>query len=102
MIEYRHHPADLLQWFLDGAFFEQLGWDDEARFKAYFPTPAAWVEDLEWIERQLRMSYYKRIQAPPIIMLSKRAFGFDLRETQWPAYAPRAYRKLKERVLEAA
>lgn len=99
MIEYRQHPVDILQWFLDGELFERLGWNEPAKFVAYFPTTAAWVEDLEWIDRQLRMSYFKRVQAPPIIVLSKRAFGFDLRETQWPAYMPRGYDELKEKVL---
>jgi NAD+ synthase (glutamine-hydrolysing) len=102
LIEYRHHPADVLQWFLDGALFEKLGWRDEQCFRAYFPTPAAWVEDLEWVERQLRTSYFKRIQAPPIIVLSKRAFGFDLRETQTPGYEIRRYRELKKQVLQRA
>ncbi|MBI2502194.1 MAG: NAD(+) synthase [Candidatus Latescibacteria bacterium] len=101
LIEYRHHPADVLQWFLDGVLFERLGWRDEERFREYFPTPAAWVEDLEWVERQLRISYFKRIQAPPIIVLSKRAFGFDLRETQTPGYVIRRYGELKTQVLKA-
>ena len=48
----------------------------------------------------MRASYFKRIQAPPIIILSKRAFGFDLRETQWPLYTPRKYLDLKERALK--
>lgn len=100
LIEYRHHPADVLQWFLEGVLFERLGWKDEPCFRAYFPTAAAWVEDLEWVERQLRTSYFKRIQAPPIIVLSKRAFGFDLRETQTPAYTPRRYGELKTQVLK--
>lgn len=100
LIEYRHHPADVLQWILDGVLFDRLGWRDETRFRAYFPTAAAWVEDLEWVERQLRISYFKRIQAPPIIVLSKRAFGFDLRETQAPGYTPRRYGELKEQVLK--
>lgn len=99
LIEYRHHPVDVLQWFLGGELFTRLGWEDRERFRGYFPTVAAWVEDLEWVERQLRTSYFKRIQAPPIIVLSKRAFGFDLRETQRPAYAPRRYRELREQVL---
>jgi NAD+ synthase (glutamine-hydrolysing) len=99
LIEYRRHPADVLQWLLDGELFARLGWRDEARFRAYFPTVAAWVEDLEWVERQLRISYFKRIQAPPIIVLSKRAFGFDLRETQTPGYTPRRYGELKKQVL---
>lgn len=102
LIEYRQHPADVLQWFLDGVLFERLGWKDEIRFRGYFPTAAAWVEDLEWVERQLRISYFKRIQAPPIIVLSKRAFGFDLRETQTPEYEIRRYRELKEQVLQRA
>ena len=99
LIEYRQHPVDLLRWFLDGSLFEKLGYADVDRFVAYFPTTAAWVEDLEWVERQLRINYFKRIQAPPIVVLSKRAFGFDLRETQWPAYAPRGYEQLKQKVL---
>jgi NAD+ synthase (glutamine-hydrolysing) len=100
LIEYRRHPAEVLQWFLDGTLFERLGWRDEMRFRAYFPTPGVWIEDLEWVERQMRISYFKRIQAPPIIVLSKRAFGFDLRETQTPGYEIQRYRELKEQVLK--
>ena len=99
MIEYRRHGVDFLQWFIAGALLERLEWGDEARFRDYFPDAQSWVDDLEWIERQLRINYFKRIQAPPIIVLSKRAFGFDLRETQWPAYAPRRYYELKAEVL---
>jgi NAD+ synthase (glutamine-hydrolysing) len=101
LIEYRRHPLDILQWQLDGTLFDRLGWADAGRFNTYFPTAASWIEDLEWLDRQLRMNYFKRIQAPPIIVLSKRAFGFDLRETQWPAYVPRRYAELKSAVLDA-
>ena len=31
--------------------------------------------------RRLRRSVYKRLQGPPIVVVSERAFGFDLRET---------------------
>lgn len=99
MIEYRKHPVDLLRWFLDGVLLERIGYADTDQFVEYFPTTEAWVEDLEWLDRQLRTSYFKRIQAPPIVVLSKRAFGFDLRETQWPAYRPRDYERLKREVL---
>jgi hypothetical protein len=30
---------------------------------------------------RLRRSVYKRLQGPPIVVISERAFGFDLRET---------------------
>jgi len=95
MIEYRRHPLDILEWYESGELLERIGWEDEARFQAYFPEPRAFVEDLEWVERQVRVNCFKRIQAPPIIVLSKRAFGFDLRESQLPAYSPRAWERAK-------
>jgi len=102
MIEYRHHPADILAWFLDGTLLDALEWRHGDRFRAYFPNSKSWLEDLEWVARQLRMSYFKRIQAPPIIVVSKRAFGFDLRESQLPDYTPRIYDERRDRVLEAS
>ena len=101
LIEYRRHPADLMQWLLEGRLFAELGWggrDGDRTFGCYFPTPEAWLDDLAWVEDQLRVSYFKRIQSPPLIVLSKRAFGFDLRETQVPPYRPRRWRELAERV----
>ena len=68
-------------------------------FFGYFADTAAWVEDLEWLAAQVRTSTFKRIQAPPIIVLSKRAFGFDLRESQLPAYPLRSYSVLRRKVL---
>ena len=99
MIEYRRHPLDLLNWYRTGELLERIGWEDEKRFRAYFPEPRAFVEDLEWVERQVRVSCFKRIQAPPIVVLSKRAFGFDLRESQLPEYSPRAWERAKRALL---
>ena len=101
MIEYRHHPSDFLHWFLEGTLLQSIDWRDANRFRDYFADSRQWLEDLEWVARQLRVSYFKRIQAPPIIIVSKRAFGFDLRESQLPEYSPKAYAALRERVLEA-
>lgn len=102
MIEYRQHPADVLAWFLDGTLLDAIGWNDVDRFRDYFPDSASWLEDLEWVARQLHASYFKRIQAPPIIVVSKRAFGFDLRESQLPDYSPKIYETRRQRVLEAS
>ncbi len=99
LIEYRKHPLDVLRWFADGRLFDELGYDNQAEFLQHFPDTAAWVADLEWVDRQMRLNYFKRIQAPPIIVLSKRAFGFDLRESQLPEYFPGAYLALKSEVL---
>ena len=99
LIEYRRHPLDLLEWYREGMLLERIGWDDAERFRAYFPQPRHFVDDLEWIDAQVRNNCFKRIQAPPIIVLSKRAFGFDLRESQLPAYMPRAYERAKRAML---
>ncbi len=99
LIEYRRHPLDILEWYRRGDLLARIGWEDEERFGGYFPEPRGFVDDLEWIDRQVRASYFKRIQAPPIIVLSKRAFGFDLRESQLPAYSPRAYERAKRTLL---
>ena len=99
MIEYRRHPLDFIEWYRAGELLERIGWNDEERFNEYFPEPRSFVDDLEWLDAQVRVNCFKRIQAPPIIVLSKRAFGFDLRESQLSAYTPRAYRKAKEALL---
>ena len=99
MIEQRRHGVDLLRWFARGELLERLEWPDRAGFLGYFADSAAWVEDLEWVAAQLRASVFKRVQAPPLIVLSKRAFGFDLRESQLPAYPLRAGAALRRRVL---
>ena len=99
MIEYRKHVVDFMQWFIDGTLLKKIEWLEEEKFRAYFPNAEHWLTDLEWIERQLRINYFKRIQAPPVIVLSKRAFGFDLRESQLPGYRPRCYEDLKADVL---
>ena len=99
IIEYRKDPADFLQWFVNGILLDEIGWSDREKFRAWFPNVNSWIEDLEWIARQVRINYFKRVQAPPIIVLSKRAFGFDLRESQLPAYETRRYGELKALAL---
>ena len=99
MIEYRRHPLDFIGWYRSGELLQRIGWNDEERFQAWFPEPRAFVDDLGWIDKQVRASCFKRIQAPPIIVLSKRAFGFDLRESQLPAYSPRAWERAKQALL---
>lgn len=100
LLEYRRHIGDLIEWQLQGCLCARLEWGDEEQLRHYFASAQAWIEDLEWIDAQVRTSVFKRIQAPPIIVLSERAFGFDLRESQLPAYQPRAYAALRQRVLQ--
>lgn len=100
IIEYRKDPVDFLQWFVDGVLLDVIGWNDSEQFRGWFSDVNGWIEDLEWVAQQVRINTFKRVQAPPIIVLSKRAFGFDLRESQLPSYQTRRYGELKELALQ--
>lgn len=65
-----------------------------------FEDAASFIEDLERTWRLFKISYFKRIQTPPIICVSKRAFGFDLRESQLGVHFTRRYSALKQRLLD--
>ena len=59
-------------------------------------TPEILITDLErWWKLFSGFAVAKRIQAPPILALSKRAFGYDHREAQLIPYFSREYYLLK-------
>jgi NAD+ synthase (glutamine-hydrolysing) len=101
LVEFRRHPVDLMQWLHDGELLQRLQWLEPGRFLGYFDSTARWLDDLDWVRRSLRINYFKRIQAPPIVVLSKRAFGFDLRESQLPEYTLRTEEALRQRLLQS-
>jgi NAD+ synthase (glutamine-hydrolysing) len=47
------------------------------------------------------MGVAKRIQAPPILAVSPRAFGLDHREAQNGPYFTKRYTELKQEILSA-
>ena len=98
-IEWRMDPQDILTYYIDGSLPETLGFDDEF-LKKYFENDSAFVEDLERIWRLYKINFFKRIQAPPIIAVSKRSFGFDLRESQMGVHYTRNYIKMKKKLLD--
>lgn len=63
-------------------------------------TPQAFIDDLEWVLRLLQRSVFKRIQLPPLITVSKGAFGNDLKESQIQVEATAQYQYLKEQILQ--
>lgn len=95
----RPSPEEILAWYLEGVLEKQLGYT--GRVAELFPTAAAFVADVErcWNLYQ-GLAVAKRIQAPPVLVLSRRAFGFDHREAQLgPRYTAR-YGALKQQCLE--
>ncbi len=94
----RPSPEEILAWYLDGTLEKQIGY--EGQVSGIFKTPAAFIADVErcWNLYQ-GLAVAKRIQAPPVLVVSRRAFGFDHREAQLgPRYTPR-YLELKQQCL---
>jgi NAD+ synthase (glutamine-hydrolysing) len=82
LVERRTSPAALVKLFerraLDSARFVS----DPAGLTVYDKhTTATFSEVVYDCFRRLRRSVYKRLQGPPIVVVTERAFGFDLRET---------------------
>ena len=93
-------PQDILEWYAAGTVEENLGCAPGLVAK-YFPTAADFIADLErWWNLFCGMAIAKRIQAPPILAVSRRAYGFDHREAQNGPYYTRRYRELKEELLK--
>ena len=93
-------PQDILEWYADGDLEEQLGCAP-GLVQEYFATPADFIADLErWWNLFTGMAVAKRIQAPPILAISRRAYGFDHRESQNGPYYTRRYLQLKKELLK--
>ncbi|GHT43993.1 NAD+ synthase [Endomicrobiia bacterium] len=59
------------------------------------------IEHIEWFFNKLYANVFKRIQAPPVLVLSKSAFGGDYRESQYKYKFSSSYQKLKEEILQS-
>lgn len=95
-------PADILRWYKYDSLPYKLGCSKES-IEQHFPTAKDFIEDLErWWKLFSGFSVAKRIQAPPLIAISKRAFGSDYREAQLTPYFSREYYSLKEELLGKA
>jgi len=90
---------EVLQWYLDGTMDKNLGVSNALLARWGITDPLLFVDDLEWFAEAIRKSVFKRIQAPPIIITSPSAYGFDIRESQLPSCHSRRYAELKARVL---
>ncbi|MBI2666257.1 NAD(+) synthase [Candidatus Woesearchaeota archaeon] len=103
---------DFLQYFLDGnlglkieqtlgqihPIEEGFGYQLMQRWGVH--DAKTFVEDLDWFLPLVTTSIFKRVQAPPIIITSKTAFGYDRRESMLPWVPTRAYERLKEEILK--
>ena len=94
----RATPESILTWYLDGTLEKNIGCTVDVQ--QLFPTAKEFIDDLErWWRLLSGFAVAKRIQSPPILSISRRPFGNDLREAQLTSYFTTRYLELKERVL---
>ena len=95
----RATPEDLLTWYAEGSLEKNIGCEPGLTAKI-FPTIVDFIVDLErWWKLYTGMGVAKRIQAPPVLAVSRRSFGFDHREAQNPVHFTRGYLQLKNHLL---
>lgn len=94
----RATPEDNLRWYMDDELAQQLGYEGD--IQTLFPDAASFIADLErWWKLYQGMAIAKRIQAPPVLAIKRRAFGFDHREAQMGARFTEGYERLKLELL---
>ena len=96
----RATPEDILEWQLNGQLEKELGWTKGNTILSLFNSPADFVADVErWWGCYQGLAVAKRIQAPPVLGLSRRCFGWDHRESQIGIIYTSRYYDLKRELL---
>lgn len=91
----RKMPEDCLKAYIDDTLDTMIGCE-KGLSKKLFPTLQLFIADLErWWSNYRGMGAFKRVQAPPIIAITRRAFGFDYREHIGNALFSNCYMNLK-------
>ena len=91
-------PEDILAHYAEGNLDAHIGCE-HGLVGTYFPTTADFIADLErWWGLYTGMAVAKRIQSPPLLSVTGRAYGSDHPESQIGAYETIAYRTLKEKL----
>ena len=98
---HRATPEDLLTWYCEGTVEQNIGCETGLVARV-FPSAADFIADLErWWRLYTGMGVAKRIQAPPVLAVSRRVFGFDHREAQNPVHFTQRYLQLKQQALHS-
>lgn len=91
----RKTPEDCLEAFMKDTLDLMIGCE-QGLSKKLFPTVHLFILDLErWWLNYRGMGAFKRVQAPPVIAITRRAFGFDHREHIGNALFSKCYINLK-------
>lgn len=89
-----------LEDFKEGKLLLNLGLLEYApQFIQLFPSTKAFIDDAERWWKLFNQSVFKRVQAPPVLVVSRRAYGFDFRESIGGVGYTSRYMALKEILL---
>lgn len=92
-------PEDFLEWYIAGTLAKNLGIPEHWLKLKGVDTPRAFIADLDFIVRSVHQNRFKRVQAPPLIVTSPTAFGFDRLESITPYNETQRYTELKQIIL---
>ena len=95
------YPGGRVEEIMDDYLQGRLQTSEIGRWLRYYglDEPQAFVQDLEWVLRTMQGAVFKRIQFPPLILISRGAFGSDVREAQMCPETTKRYRLLREQIL---
>ena len=92
-------PEEILRAYESGTLEHLLGLPNS--MSHYFTSTEQFINDLErWWKSFNGLAVAKRIQSPPLFLISERAFGTDLSESQLKPYVSRDYEACKSRLLK--
>lgn len=78
-IEERHSSNEIIKQFKEKNLGKQFNFKKDTIYDRH--TIESFIKLVNELYSLIKRSVYKRLQGPPIIAVTKRAFGFDLRET---------------------
>ena len=91
-------PEDILRGYVEGTLENEIGCE-RGLVQKYFPTAKDFTADLErWWKLFTGIAVAKRIQSPPILAVSRRAYG-EYQESQNIPYFTQAYNDLKKKII---
>lgn len=90
---------DFACWYAQGTLQNNMELPD-ALMPDNIDDPEWFINNLEWFFGQIQKSVFKRIQAPPIVITSKTAYGYDYRESQFAFETSLEYDRIKEIILK--
>ncbi len=99
-VEWRWDPERVLEKYDLGTLEKEIGF--VGNLSNIFASREGFVADLKHKWSAYKISIFKRVQAPPIIDVSRRAFGFDLREAQNGAYFTEKFLSLEKSLPKAS